>query len=203
MFEINNYVQIKIKNKDKTNVNKHYNEYENQKGIIHKIDNTWGIRFLLYYEDDSFRDTDKRNGHVYIHEEDVIKLSDENQELIEKMKKQIEEEEYKRKYQWGKCEKCGSPLDMHYHLWCPTCTPKAELVEDALIDMLKCLRWCEVRKEGIKDRVWRYLCDNYEFLNDTIIRFRFEDWLKEDNEYLQFVAKEFSGLGIKMVEFTW
>lgn len=203
MFELNNYVQIKIINKDKDGVNCHYNDYDGQKGIIREIDTNWGLRYILYYEDNDFRTIDNKNGGIFIHEEDLIKLSDSNESLLLKMNKQFEKEEYERKYRWGKCDKCGAPLDMHYKLWCPTCISKEHLVKDKIIDILTCLTWCEVRVEGIKDRVWDYLCDNWNFSNDTIKRFQVEDWLDVENDDLKFIANEFSGLGIEYVEFSW
>jgi hypothetical protein len=110
MLKMYDFVQINIVNKAKTNVNKHYNDYDNQVGIIRQIDTTLDIRYLLYYEDDKFRDIDRKNGGIYIHKEDLVKLEKSNDDLILKMQKQFDEEKYARKYAWGKCEKCGAAM---------------------------------------------------------------------------------------------
>lgn len=111
----------------------------------------------------------------------------------------------KKDYRWGKCDKCGEPLDMHYVKWCPYCSKPSDLVHDGIIDVLMMLMWCDVRIEGLQKRIWDDMCDNESFINDTIKRNTIDRYCKdkENNSDKQFIYDNFNGLGIKLFEFTW
>lgn len=138
-----------------------------------------------------------------------------NKECKEKTKENQTKKQTKEKvYRWGKCNKCGEPLDMHYTTWCPNCTKPKELVKKHCVDVLMLLKWCDTRVEGLEKRVWECLFDTLEPNNDSILEFSFNDFYTDDidgdydeqlNDDLDFILENFDEdkLGIVYYKFSW
>lgn len=201
------HVRVKINKDIKTpyDRNSGYLEYEGEEAIIeYFVDEDYPMtieRVQIFPISKSGKEKAKK----YLPFMFVVDLEElEPKDLeVQKMLKQREEEAYKRKYMWGKCEKCGEPLDMHYVKWCPYCIKKEDLVSKRnSLDMLMVLKWCDVRNEGIKDRFWEDLCNTVDFRNDSFHVIDFEDWA-EYNEDAKYIYDNFGYLGVDLFEFSW
>jgi len=67
------------------------------------------------------------------------------------------------------CTSCGREKQMYYGLWCPICEkPLPE--STTFYNLLKCMYHIEALGHiGFKDRLWKELCDSYNFHNDITI----------------------------------
>lgn len=143
-----------------------------------------GQRYLIEFKEDK---GDLPNW--FICESDLLP-TEKTEELIQLYAdhlKRKEDEAYARKYKWGKCEKCGSPLDMHYGKWCPTCEkPEPKIVK--VHELFKVMRWCEERMKGFKEAYWEMICESYNVSNDILL----DIFLDPDSEMDQLISKEFN-----------
>ncbi len=64
------------------------------------------------------------------------------------------------------CEKCGGEKLMYDYPWCSHCDkPGCETLE--YLNLIKCLDYLEVRRPGIKGRLWALFGDMGHVRNDT------------------------------------
>lgn len=155
-------------------------------------------RYLIEFKSDK---GNCPNWYIYESAIGTTERTKELEELYLNYLTKKEEEKQKIKYIWGKCKKCGSPLDMHYGLWCPSCSNPEDLIqEDSTLDILKVLTWCDIRRNGFKKRMWDKLCDRIDFTNDSFHKIYFDRW--EEDEDATYIVENF-GTKIRMFEFSW
>jgi len=70
------------------------------------------------------------------------------------------------------CPTCGRPMQMYYEPWCPICEPP-KLEGEPVLNLIQALDYLEaIGHEGIKERLWRQLCEHAT--NDTAFYFSFD-----------------------------
>jgi hypothetical protein len=116
------------------------------------------------------------------------------------------------------CPICNKPKEMYYTPWCPRCDkPQFKVVKSLnLVQALDHLRAVH-ENEDIKDVLWEYFADTYEFRNDSSFAFGplseadFEDLIEDDEsekikqlvEYLQLFINTFNITEDIILEVSW
>jgi len=73
------------------------------------------------------------------------------------------------------CNKCNKEKEMYYKEWCPRCD-KPEVKKIESLNLIQVLRYLECNGyPGIKDRIWAYCADIYNFHNDSSFYLGFPD----------------------------
>jgi len=104
------------------------------------------------------------------------------------------------------CDKCSEEMDMYYGLWCPRCE-KPPVKTYVCINLVKMLRYLEVKRPGIKDRIWRVISDHIG--NNTIVDIDFGDEMQDcltddlEDDYELMIKEYPEAKGDMSFEISW
>lgn len=170
-------MDITIKDKVKFNYQGNEQRYIKYNGFEATVikdngrENGGRYRYFLYFYDKDIQEMyTKDGGGLYLHSEWIEKIGTDEERYNEYLELEKEKEE-KAKYAWGKCEKCGGPLDMYYRKWCPQCEkPEIKLVKE--LNFFTMAKYLDIHgRPGIKDRLWDWLDGRNDVHNDVTIDF--------------------------------
>ncbi len=69
------------------------------------------------------------------------------------------------------CDSCNGKMEMYYRPMCFNCySPQPE--EDGSLNLIEVIKHLAIKLDWNYNVVWKWVCDNYEFSNDSYIKLR-------------------------------